>query len=213
MRQMRMLTRLAIATQSHHADADADRWALLEAGTVEAYRRYLAVVYGFESPVEAALAQTVGFRFQFLLPRLRASLLGADILSLGLSEIEFRELARRLRVAPFRDVPEALGWVYVLERNMMMHDALRQHVADHTPNVLVRAGRYLHAYHRFANERWQELAAVLDQVAINGTIAERITSAAHHAFRCQRDWFASRTVVAWDGPTFDHDDAAQLPAG
>lgn len=59
---LRMLVRLTEVTQPHHADADrdVDRYLFRPDVTTEDYRTYLARVYGFLVPREAAIAMAPG---------------------------------------------------------------------------------------------------------------------------------------------------------
>ena len=58
MDELRLLTRLNAETQIHHADADSDvdRYLFCDGVSAVDYRTYLARVYGFLVPLEAALA-------------------------------------------------------------------------------------------------------------------------------------------------------------
>ncbi len=183
----RVLVRLDDVTRVRHAAADDDRLALLLATVnVEVYRRFLTRVYGFESPVESAVQMTPGLD-DVLDPRSRTSmkLLKADLLALGVADPS--ALPRSASVFPFRGPAEALGWIYVVERNAMLHGVLRRHLEQ---RLCGTATAYLAGNERAVSARVRERGHALDAVAISDEIVDRIFTAAHAAFRAQRLWFA-----------------------
>jgi heme oxygenase len=94
----------------------------------------------------------------------------------------------RYQLPVFPDVAEALAWIYVVERNTLLHGVIHRHLAHRLPEVSV-GGSYLACYDRAAGVRWRELGAALDRVACTTQIADRIVAAANHAFRAQRQWY------------------------
>src|SRR5690348_7828038 len=112
-----LLTRLDMETRSYHADADGV-WLDVLAGTVtvERYRELLARVYGFEAPLEAALAYTPHLPTLIdLRRRMRSGLLAQDLLALGMKPAQLA-MVQQCMIAPFRGAAEALGWLYVHAR-------------------------------------------------------------------------------------------------
>lgn len=186
-----LLRRLSVETQRHHAQADADRWELVAPATLPSYRRYLCTVYGFEARLETALAFTPGLEIRFLQPRLKAGRIAADLLALGLDAPESALLARRFSIAPFRCVAEAMGWVYVVERNTLHLDDVRAHLVKQIPRELARGSAYLTFYDGAAAVRWRELGARLDRIGAVPHAADQVVEAAHAAFGYQRQWFRS----------------------
>jgi heme oxygenase len=82
-----MLTRLNLETRAQHPEADALWVGLLTPElTLDQYSATLVAAYGFEAPVEAALALTPGVNQALpLRPRARTGLLVQDLLTLGFS--------------------------------------------------------------------------------------------------------------------------------
>src|SRR5436305_14446530 len=111
------------ATREHHACADAPWHALTRGHPSEReYRDHLVLVYGFEAPLEAALAMTPRVSLVIdLRERARASWIVQDLLSLGLRPAKLARMPHCHGIVPFRDVPEALGWLYVVERSTRHH--------------------------------------------------------------------------------------------
>jgi heme oxygenase len=182
-----MLLRLALETKPHHASADADRLALLEDPSAQRYRMFLARIYTFESRYEQALVQTPGLDPRIVRARMRAARARDDLLALGAAPAELLAWTRP-PIPVFRSEAQALGWIYVVERNTLLHGLLRRHLARALADTMERASRYLGAYDA-PGMRYRELGGELDAGA-RRAIPSQIVEAAHAAFACQRLWFA-----------------------
>ncbi len=183
------LTRLNDETRSHHADADAPWLALMQADVGrQDYLRQLAVTYGFEAPLEGALAYTTGLSSVIgIRERVRAGLIAQDLLALGIVPSRLSELPQCCSITPFQDIADALGWMYVVERATLYHDPVRRNLVRRLPEAR-QASAYLCAAGSFAGTRWQSFGRALDTYVVDGEIARRVVSAADHAFRRWRDW-------------------------
>jgi heme oxygenase len=186
-----MLTRLNMETRREHSGADAPWLDLMDLEVTRTrYLDHLVAIYGFEAPIEAGLAMTP--RIHGLLQlrqRSRAGLIVQDLLALGMSPSQIARLPQCSVMVPFRDPAEALGWMYVVERATLLHDAVRRYLEGRLPNG-TGTYEYLSAYDGVAGARWQELGAVLDVVATGPQTADHIVAATRSAFRCLREWFA-----------------------
>lgn len=183
-----MLVKLKRETESWQRAADTDRLAVMSA-TPATYRTYLARIWGFEAPVEAALAMTVGLEDWIdLRARTNHKLLRADLAALGV--IDPTHLPRCPNVFPFRGPAHALGWIYVLERNTLLHGLLDRTLRQRMPDQMKLAGSYLGMQARSAGERWRELGEALDKQARRPPSGDAIVAAARSAFRAQRAWYA-----------------------
>src|SRR6267154_604491 len=133
------IARLEEEARSHHRDADADRLAPLATPTsVAGYVSYLARILGFEEPVERAVAQLPELALLVDRPLCdRASWLARDLKALGLDARRIAALPRcptsAVRVAT---VPDAFGWIYVIERNAPLHGIVRRHLARRMPGQI-----------------------------------------------------------------------------
>lgn len=184
-----MLARLDQETRDQHAEVDVYWLDLMASGvTREQYRSLLVRLYGFEAPLESALAYTPHLVVADRRERTLSGLLAQDLLALGLSPSKIARLPQ-CSLAPFRDPAEALGWMYVVERATLLHDAVRRYLEGRLPATA--AFGYLSAYEGVAGSRWHELGRVIDEVARLPTAPEHILSATRRAFACQREWFAS----------------------
>jgi heme oxygenase len=184
-----MLARLKRETEMHHAAADADRSApLTTLVTAPGYREFLTRIYGFEAPLEAAFAVTPGLGDLIdLRSRTSVRLLRADLLALGIADTEAIPQCRS--IPPFRIAAEALGWMYVVERNALLHGTVRRHLDKRIPSQLAVAGSYLSNGERAVGARTNELGIALDHSAHCLRVAAQIVEAAKVAFRRQRHWF------------------------
>jgi heme oxygenase len=184
-----MLSRLNRETQNYHQVADGDRLALLGvAADRTQYASFLTRVYGFEAPLEVALLMTDGLeQWLDLRDHARLRLLRADLQGLGVSEPN--QLPRCSTVMPFRHAAEALGWVYVVERNTLLHGVIERHLRGRLPEVVKAAGSYLAGQQRSNGLRLRDLGGAMDSIAKDAACAERIVSGAKAAFRVQHRWY------------------------
>ncbi len=183
--------RLNTETRALHPEADFPWLELMSAdATRSRYVDQLVATYGFEAPVEAALALTPHLaEIIALRPRARSGFIVEDLLAHGITASKLARTPQCREILPFRDPAEALGWMYVIERATLLHEAVRMHITTRIPNIA--ASSYLSAYRGTANTKWAELGAALDNFAITPASADAIISGARTAFTRQRDWFAT----------------------
>ena len=183
------LLRLNLETQSQQHAADQLFAPLLVRNVTKwQYVAGLALVYGFEAPLEAALAYTPNLRLAIdLRARIRAGLVAQDLIRLGLSPSEVAELPQCFPMAPFGSPLEAFGWLYVSERTTLHHDAVRRNVVGRMPD-LARATAYLSVYDGVVGLRWQELGAAFDRFVRTDRAFDEVIAGARAAFRCLATW-------------------------
>jgi heme oxygenase len=188
-----MLLRLGFETTVHHATADNDRLSILNAGfDLATYTAFLSRIYGFEAPLDAALAMTTGVDdLVDLRGRTRVRLLRSDLQALCASDPS--TLPRCSAVFPFRQPPEALGWMYAVERNTLLHGVIERHLRVRMAETMKVAGAYLSPQIKSTGARLRELGAAMDSAARSSTNADRIVAAAKAAFRCQHGWYEVAT--------------------
>lgn len=185
-----MIDRLSQETSGFHADADRDIDTLFRPHvTVEDYRDYLIRSYGFEAPLEAALALSSALDMMLdLRGRARAGLIAQDLIRLGLRPATVTDLPMCLTVPQFRSTAEALGWMYVIERSALAHAIIRRHLMTCLPDAMVQASAYLQSGGGLLGARWRQFGEALDRVANHPAVADRIVHSALEAFRCHRRW-------------------------
>ncbi len=192
--QSLVLARLDRETRQRQASADNDRLLLMtSSATPELYRNFLVRVFGFEAAVETMLHMTPGLDDVVdLRSRAHVRLLKSDLAALAVTSVA--HLPRCRSVVPFACHADALGWMYVVERNVLLHGVLRRHLASRLPEQLASAGAYLTGNERALGARLRELGEALDAIARAPGMADRVVAAAHAAFRSQRHWFADATA-------------------
>ncbi len=188
------LTKLNVETRQLHPFSDAPWLGLLSADvTQERYIEHLIAVYGFEGAVEAALSVTPQLPLAFALrQRARSGLIVQDLLALGMSPSRIAHLPHCSLIVSFRDVPEALGWMYVVERATLLHDAVRRQLVD---RLGAPPCEYLSANAGHADASWHAFGEALDRVATTPPVAEQIVTAARAAFECQQRWHSQLRVA------------------
>ena len=193
-----MIDRLNAETRIHHADADLDLDALFRGDvTATHYLVFLIRTYGFEAPLESAVALTP--RLEHVLEarvRARAGHLARDMMALSMRPHEVADLPLCTTIPQFRSMSEALGWLYVVERMTLAHNVIRRHLMTRLPIEMETASAYLSCYDGVVGKRWQELGSALDEVCSHPAIAERVVAAAGDAFRARRMW-SSTDHRAW----------------
>ncbi len=185
-----MIERLTDETRVHHGEADSDIDALfVQDVTAAQYLVYLMRVYGFEAPLDSAIAMTPKLELVLdLRQRSRAGFLAQDLMALGVRPAEVANLPLCLAIPQFRSVAEAMGWLYVVERTTLAHNLIRRHLTTRYPLEMKIASAYLSSYEGVVGKHWHEFGVALDQVAQHPAVADRIVSAANDAFRCRRHW-------------------------
>jgi len=148
----------------------------------------LVASYGLDAPLEAALAYTPHLEgFITVAPRFRSGLLAQDLLALGLSPSTIAGL-RQCMIAPFANVAEACGWLYVHERATLLYDTVRIELIDRLPEV-AEATSALHIHDGWIGVMWDELGETLDEIGCSASVEDRIIRAALEAFRTTLGWY------------------------
>jgi heme oxygenase len=181
-----MLLRLGFETQQHHAVADADRIALMEVRSCGEYRTRLARTYGFEAPVETALATLLDAAL--VREHAKAHCLRHDLQTLGLTAEDIVMLPQY--ATRITSVAQALGWMFVIERHTLVSGLIRRQLAHRFGAALQDAASYLAAYGDTPGARFRTLCSAIDEYATQQAANPRlIVAAACEAFRAQRQWY------------------------
>ena len=184
-----MLNRLDMETRDQHAEVDGYWLDLMASGvTREQYKTVLMRIYGFEAPIESALAYTPHLVVADRRERTRSGLIVQDLLALGITPGKITALPQCDSIAPFADPEEALGWKYVIERPTQLHSAIKRNVVSRIPDV-ANACTYLSSCDGIAAARWQQFGLLLDEVSKRPGATASIVSAAQAAFTMMSSWF------------------------
>ncbi len=189
-----MLARLNLETQAFHAPADAGWRSLLSTDiTKHRYIEQLKLAYGFEGPLEAALAYTPNLDVVINVhERYRAGYIAQDLIALGMRPSEVARL-RQQTIAPFANPLEALGWIYVAERATPLHDEVHRYLSVRLPDAR-QAYAYLSANDGHVGARWRALGQALDHAARTPRMVDEIIAAAHAGFRTWLEWSQQRPL-------------------
>lgn len=185
-----MLTRLNLETREFHGPADYPWLALLDTSRPVRpadYAKYLIDRYGFEAPLEAALAYTPHLgELIDLHPRFRAGLIAMDLIELGLSAGTVAGI-QQCMIEPFATPEEAFGWLYVHERSTLMFEHVSTELHRRIPDV-DNAMSYLHANAGHVSAAWESFARALDRVSSTREAQQQVVDAARNAFQTSRHW-------------------------
>ena len=187
-----LLVRLNMSTRHCHAEVDEPWLELLRESVSRAdYLGQLVRTYGFVAPFESACMYTPGLtRVLDVYQLTRAGLIAQDLLALGLSASQIASIPQCGAITTFRDVAEALGWIYVVERSTLLHEGVHRHVVAELPEVAI-ASSYLTAYEGRAGERWSMFGRQVDRIGSRPEVADEIISSAHVGFACAKQWLRS----------------------
>lgn len=184
-----LLMQLNDATRRWHVDADEPWLRLLRPEvTRRDYLDQLVRMYGVEAPLEGACAYTPELLREIdARPLARAGLIAQDLLALGVAPAEVASMPQCAAITTFRDVAEALGWLYVVERTRLHHDQVRRHLARRVPD-LADACNYLGRLEHAGVAHWQRFGAMLERFAAKPDVTGRVIEAADAAFACFVRW-------------------------
>lgn len=182
-----LLLQLNRATRRWHTRADEPWLQLLRPDvTTSDYVGQLVRMYGFEAPLEGACHYTPTLASSIESRHLRrAGLLAQDLLALGLTPSELAAVPQCVSITPFKEIAEALGWLYVVERSTLLHEQIRRHLVKRLPDA-GRACAYLSMFHGPHSGHWRRFEQTLDRFALR---APQVIDAAHVAFECMTRWF------------------------
>jgi heme oxygenase len=182
------LVRLDNESRAFHGEADSPWLSLMADGTTRFdYIQQLVSVYGFDAPLEAALAYTPNLGgFIDVAPRFRSGLIAQDLIALGLSPAAVAGLSQCM-IAPFATVAEAFGWLYVHQRMTLLYPAVRAELLPRLPE-LASAMSTLGVNDGKSVSRWDDLGQALERAADSEAFEARMLQAAHEAFRTAIEW-------------------------
>jgi heme oxygenase len=182
-----LLRRLNKATRHWHADADEPWLQLLRPDvTKPAYVEQLVRMYGFEAALEGACQYTPHLALAIESRHFRrAGLLAQDVLALGVTPVELARVPQCFAITPFKDVPEAMGWLYVVERTTLLHDQIRRHLVQRVPEA-AHACAYFSMFDAAGAGPWQAFGRTLDRFT---AASRQVVDAANTGFECMVRWF------------------------
>ncbi len=163
------------------------------------YRLYLCRMYGFLAPIERALAVTPGLAAVIRDAGVRNSkvaLLARDLASLGVERGSLVQIPR-ISVPVLDELPEALGWMYVVEASTLDAEDLARHLALRLPSELGCASSYLRCYGGLVHMRWHDFGVALDAFVdrVEPGACDRVVLAATDCLIRLHRWLAPSTTA------------------
>ena len=182
------LYRLGQQTVAQHAPADTQRLALMNVTSSSQYRALLERTYGFEAAVESHASAIGGLSAAVAGARLRVGRLHRDLLALGRTDIEIAMLPTA--AVDLRSSAEAFGWLFVIERHVLLAGLIRRFLTRELHVVFSTARAYLDT-HLDGGRRFRDFSDVVNDAVMRGDVRpEALLTAARTAFDAQRQWYA-----------------------
>ncbi len=189
------LAKLDEATRRWHLGIAASWRGLLEVPTRANYLGSLVRTYGFVAPLEGACRYTPGLeRLLDTRALTRAGLLAQDLLMLGLMPADVTQLPQCHRITTFKDIPEALGWLYVLYRAALATRTLREQIVLADPR-LEEACAYIAAVGEHGGDHWLAFERTVE--VIGESRQDDIIAAATSALAALERWNENTDFESW----------------
>ncbi|NVB84354.1 MAG: hypothetical protein HOV81_38615 [Kofleriaceae bacterium] len=190
-----VLDRLNAATRLDACVADTDVVACLGDFSRERYVDYLVRSFCFEEPFECACVMTPALsRYADPASWSRTRFIAEDLVALGLPAEKLLELAP-CQLAAFDNVSDALGWLFVAERNVKTNSIVHHQMVQRAPAVAA-AAKYMRCYGTATGARWRAFGTSLDQAVADGASEDRMIEAAFAAFDFFHRWLQPEAPAA-----------------
>jgi len=182
-----VVDRLEVETRALREGTDAELLAFHEVGDIDGYRRYLVRAYGFIAPLERSLLDTAGLERVLDLRRFgKRRLIETDLQTLGMRPLEIESIPQCMWIPWFDNAHTALGWAYVVERNMNATTNQYRHLASTLPGEAAFAATFLKAY--AGGQMWQSFTDCLDGATATPDEHDRMVAGARAGYRFLRRW-------------------------
>jgi heme oxygenase len=193
--EARLLSRLDEATANWHPVVELPWIRLaLPSSTRAEYCATLIRTYGFVAPLECACRYTPHLDRAIETRALtRSGLLAQDLLSLDLSPTDLTHVPQCYWISPFRDVPEAIGWLYVLYRQARVLGNYRHRITEHDRRI-DDASSYIAAVGQRASAQWSAFENLIERLSAHD---DEIVAAALVAFASLERWRSSTDFESW----------------
>jgi heme oxygenase (biliverdin-IX-beta and delta-forming) len=187
-----VLQRLKCETRPYHEQIEhvMDLPACLHSR--EEYRAVLARLYGLYAPVELALGDVAGLStiVDDLSGRWKAALLARDLLALGLSTVELRDLPRCADLPALPDIAHALGCLYVFEGATLGGQLIARQIAGSLGVSTEHGGAFFSSYGSQTGPMWRRFGAAVTAYATTPNHEAAMVAAAQELFRIFTRWLA-----------------------
>jgi heme oxygenase len=191
-----LLSRLEVATRQWHGGVEATWRALGEHSVTRAdYLAALLRTYGFVAPLESACRYTPGLaRLLETRPLTRAGLLAQDLLTLGVQPARLAALPQCRWITTFKDVPEALGWLYVAYRAAVVQSGVHRQLIARLPELEDACAYLASGETSFA---WDAYQRTIERYGAQPDSGNEVVAAASEAFACADRWDDEQELERW----------------
>ncbi len=182
------LAALKSATQHEHDALDAALDLLHPDLGPTAYRHHLEAFFGIYAPLETALSAVSGWRENGieLRERTKASLLRADLISLGVDEPDALPPCQTL--PSLSGIAGAFGCLYVLEGASLGGQIISRHVENQFGYTATRGARFFNGYGARTGEMWMTFRRAVDAVGGESGRRDEMIAGALATFVAFRHW-------------------------
>ncbi|CAM4500937.1 heme oxygenase [Paenibacillus endophyticus] len=192
---MSIMTRLREETASNHVQIESNPYAkaiMNQTLTQDEYVRYLEKFYGFIKPAERLIAQLSGWgEFgEAMGQRAKSPLLERDLHTLGLSLQEIENLPECSKLPELYTVPQALGYMYVIEGSTLGGQIITKQVRKFLPLAEQenKGTEYFNAYGTETRAKWAEFREQVEQSIDSEEAAQQVIEAAKSTFGTLEVW-------------------------
>lgn len=188
----RVFDKLQMATRMQRGVMEADALAFAACCDGDQVRDYLVRWYGFESPLESACVMMPGLASYTATTRPRSRYIARDLADLGVPPEKLLE-AEPCPLGPFRDLAQALGWLYVAERTVVTNRLCHQRLAKRAPE-LAACTSCLNCYGATTDARWHRFGVTFERTARHAD-PERIAAVAIESYDALIHWLRPVTLA------------------
>ena len=178
------LKNLRTQTSPYHAKLEEAGLSsrLMDPGlTIETYKSILIAFYGFIIPAEKHYYVNSLTIFPRLALYKRGGLLMQDLLFLGLSETDLKNLPQ-FKVTPFQNESAILGCLYVLEGSKLGGQMISRHVTNKLKFINEEGTKFFSAHGAETGRYWKEFIDILCRYALDTKQEEMIIEGAKQTF-------------------------------
>ncbi|CAI6079303.1 biliverdin-producing heme oxygenase [Cohnella sp. JJ-181] len=188
-----ILTQLKEDTAPQHKRAEQNKYAaamLDRTMTLEQYREYIALFYGYVLPIERLFeARSEWSELGFdLAARLKSKLIEADLSALGWDARTIKNIPLCPSLPDLSTFPRVLGCMYVLEGSTLGGQMLTKLLMKYLPVAPDTNARYFNSYGTEVRERWSEFRELLTAQAQSAADEREMLEAAGETFDRLYDW-------------------------
>ena len=136
-------------------------------------------------------------------------MLEQDLQATGHKLVEIQSLPQCMWIPWFEDVPTALGWAYVVERNTQSLPGMFRHLASTLPGEAAFGANYLKCYAGANGEMWHSFVRSVERAGRIPRDLDAIIAGANAGYRFFRRWRSTLDGRALSG-SHDSKDEPQV---